>query len=249
MHSALLPNGKMINARDYDSKLHGTRIVCMDPTCRAPVIFVQKSNDVSPYFKTTGKHESKHAETCGFYKTLSFTETIDKISEYQDAFLNEGLAENIVRLNLNRLDPDYESRTAERDQSKEKDSSEIKIKDKNETPKSISSLKTLVRVLTSNEPDVLSSIIVQVRGMKIPISSLVVNQARAHEVCWNDTVLSQFNYFVYGEVDKILRRDKVIYINFKPVNQVLFSIVIFDKYFPHFTFKDEELLEDRKSVV
>ncbi|MDC3424393.1 hypothetical protein NC797_07715 [Aquibacillus sp. 3ASR75-11] len=244
MNSAILHNGQVITAREYNTDVHGTRLFCIDKSCKVPVIFVPGNENVSPYFKTTGKHDSKHNEGCGFYKPLTFVESVKKVEEYQGDLLDKGMKETLVRINLNKLDPDYESKVAEREQSdkKKQDPSEVKIKQDNETPSSISSLKSIVKLMVSYEPDVLSSILVNVKGQKVPISSLIVDQEKAHNLLWKEEMLPKVGYFVYGVVDAILRRERVIYINFKPVNNVLFSLMVFDRYFKHFTYTDEELM-------
>ncbi|MGN7299460.1 hypothetical protein ACTHPV_19975 [Ferdinandcohnia sp. SAFN-114] len=142
------------------------------------------------------------------------------------------------------MDPFYESKEVEKDteQKKKKDPSEVKIKQDNETPASIGSLKSVVKLLTSYEPDILSGILVNVKGKKVPISSIIVDQVKAHELLWANELIDNSGYFVYGTVDAVLRREKVIYINFKPVNNVKFSLVLFDKYFKFFTYKDESLI-------
>lgn len=244
MNSAILHNGQVVLAKEYNAEVHGNRIYCIDKSCKAPVIFVPGGENIAPHFKTTGKNASKHAITCGFFKPLSFAETIEKVEEYQNDFLERGLKETIVRLNLNKIDPDYEPRTIEREENKDKktDTDKIKIKEKNETPASIGSLKSVVKLITSYEPDILSSILVNVKGKKIPISSLIVNQEKAHDLLWNGGLIPNINYFVYGVIETVLRREKVIYINFKPVNKILFSLIVFDKYFKYFTYRDEELI-------
>ncbi|WP_163537347.1 hypothetical protein [Gracilibacillus sp. YIM 98692] len=245
MHSATLANQKIVSAREYHAEVHGSRLYCMDKSCHVPVIFVPGNEEKTPHFKTTGKNDSKHVESYGFYKPLSFIETIQKVEEYQEDFLKErGMKENIVRLNFNKLDPDYEPKTVDRDpkQQKKEDTSEIKIKAEQDTPNSITSLSSLVKLMTSSDPDILSSIIVSIKGKKIPIYSLIINQEEAHEKVWHDEIISNVGYFVFGEIDKVLRREKVMYINFKPVNQVLFSLVIFDQYFKYFSYTDDELI-------
>ena len=76
----------------------------------------------------------------------------------------------------------------------------------------------------------------------MPISSIIVDQVKANEILWSDQLIDKIVYFVYGKVDAVLWREKVIYINFKPINNVRFSLVIFVKYFKFFTYKDEDLI-------
>lgn len=244
MNSALLSNGKVITAREYNAEIHGNRLYCIDNSCKVPVIHVPESENTTTYFKTTGKNDSKHAAGCGFSKPLTFVESIKKVGEYQDDLLDNGISETLVRLNLNKIDPDYERRLVEKDENekKKKDPNKIKVKQESDTPASIGSLKSVVKLMTSYEPDILSGIIVNIKGKKIPISSIIIDQEKAHNLLWNDRLIPNIGYFVYGEVEHILRREKVIYINFKAVNKVLFSLVLFDKYFRHFTYSDMDLI-------
>lgn len=244
MNTALLHNGNVVAAKEYNAETHGNRLYCVDQSCKnVPVIYMPGTENVTPYFKTTGKGDSKHSEQCGFYRTLDFVESVKKVEEYQGDLLEKGMKETILRINLNRLDPEYESKTVEKDASKEqkKDPSEIKVKQTNETPASISSLKSIVKLMTSYEPDVLSSILVNIKGQKVPISSLIVDQEKAHELIWSEAILPNTSYFIYGEVENVIRLEKVIFIAFKPINNVPFSLVIFDRFFRHFTYSDSEL--------
>jgi hypothetical protein len=71
---------------------------------------------------------------------------------------------------------------------------------------------------------------------------MVISHERAHELLWNGKLIDSLSYFVYGIIEQVLRREKVLYVNLKPVNNVYFSIVIFEKYFKHFTYTDEQLI-------
>lgn len=245
VNSAILHNGKVVTAREYQPEFHGNRIYCIDKSCKAPVIFVQGNESMAPHFKTTGKNDSRHVETCGFYKPLSFLDSIRKVEEYQNELLEQGIRENVIRINLNKLDPDYESRVVNREDKgkKKEEPDQIKIKRESETPATIGSLSSIVKLMTSYEPDILSTILVNIKGQKIPISSIIVDQEKAHRLLWEETEsMVTNNYFVYGEVDAVIRREKVIYINLKPLNKILFSIVLFDKYFKYFSYTDDQLV-------
>ncbi|MFD1736159.1 hypothetical protein ACFSCX_06230 [Bacillus salitolerans] len=247
MISALLSNGKVITSSEYNPDTHGHRLSCID--CKVPVVFVSATDLVKGHFKTTGKHESKHSTTCGFFKPLSFEESIQKIREYQDELLDKGIKEQVLKLNLSKLDPDYVPKVIERDETntkpKEVDDSKVKVKQESDTPQSLSSLKSVVNLLSSYELDVLSTILVQVKGKKIPLSSIVLNQEQAHRLLWGSEQIDKMGYFVYGEIESVIRREKVIYVVFKPLNQIRFSLVVFEKYFSHFTYKDQELMGKR----
>ncbi|QCJ45399.1 hypothetical protein FAY30_25955 (plasmid) [Bacillus sp. S3] len=245
MNSALLHNGQVITAAEYNSDTHGSRIYCIDPVCKKPVIFVNGSESSVPYFKTTGKNlDTKHHDNCGFARPLTFEESIKKVGEFQEELMDKGIKEVVIRMNMNKIDPDYEGRQVEREESekKPKDPNEVKVKQESATPNSIGSLKAVVKLLTSYEPDTLASILVSVKGKKIPISQLILSHDKVHELLWDDRSIESLNYFVYGTVEKLIRREKVWYINFKQVNDVMFSLVIFDKYFKHFPFSDEQLV-------
>lgn len=248
MNSALTHSGKVVLAHEYNEAVHGTRLYCIDKSCQAAVIFVPGTEHSVPHFKTTGKsNESKHKESCGFFKKLTFEESIQKVKEYQDEYLEKGIfRETVIRLNFNQLDPDYQSVQQERStEQKRKKESDIKVRNENTTPKSISSLSSIVKLLTSYEPDILAQIIINFKGRKLPLSQMVLSHDKAHEILWEDKNHELKNYFVFGTVEQVLRREKVWYINFKPVNGILFSLVVFDRYFKHFIYTDEELLNKK----
>ena len=140
--------------------------------------------------------------------------------------------------------PDFEKKTIEREEKekKAKDPNEVKIKQESSTPNSISTLKAIVKLLTSYEPDTLATILVSVKGRKIPLSQIVISHDKAHELAWSGLADDSLSYFVYGRINKVIRREKVYYINFEAINNVVFSLVVFDKYFKYFTYKDEQLV-------
>ncbi len=240
MNTAVLGNGKIVKADEYSADLHGHRLSCIDKNCAAPLIYMPKTETRGAHFKTTGKMDSKHSTDCGFYEPLSVLQAIKKVAEYQEDLLQKGVKETIIRLNLNRLDPDYVARTVER-KPKEEEKEEVKTKETNSQPSNISSVKTVAKLMTSYEPDQLASILINVGGgRKVPLSSIVVDQETAHQMLWSDQTLN-VGYFVFGTIEKVTRLEKVIYIDFEPVNEVTFTLVIFEKYFKHFTYKDDEL--------
>lgn len=246
MHSALLPNGKIITAVSYDESLHGVRLNCMDKSCMSPVFHVPGTPTMSAHFKTSGKGASIHKQNCGFGKKLTFQETVSKVDEYQASFQGQGLREFVVRLNMNKLDPDFEAKESE-NLPKEKEDSKVEeldsevLKEDTKTPKSIGSLKSVKKLFMTVEPDLLASIIVAVNGKRIPISELIRSYEAAHLALWNDTTLD-VPYFIHGIVERVIRRDKVWYINFKQTDSGFFSLIVFDRHFKHFTLKDEELI-------
>lgn len=245
MHSAILYNGKIISANTYDEKIHGVQINCIDKACKVPVIFIKATEHQVAHFKTSGKGNSIHIESCGFAKKLTFQEAVSKVSEYQQDLKEKGLKEQVIRLNLNKIDPDYTPVTRNNDPEEEKDkkkkTDEIDLKEKSLTPKSIGSLNTIKKLFTTTEPDLLASIIVSVKGVRIPISELIRPHAEAHAALWNGDTL-EVPYFIHGRIDKVIRLEKVWYINFEVTEDAFFSLILFERYFEHFTFKDDELI-------
>lgn len=88
MNSALLHNGQVVTAAEYNPDTNGNRIYCIDKICKTPVIFVNGSESTVPYFKTTGKNsDSKHHDKCGFARPLTFEESIKKVEEFQEELM------------------------------------------------------------------------------------------------------------------------------------------------------------------
>ncbi|WP_338657313.1 hypothetical protein V6B14_22380 (plasmid) [Sporosarcina psychrophila] len=246
MHSALLADGKVVTAKDYDEKMHGVRIVCMDKCCNVPVYFIPSSKGVISHFKTSGKGSSVHKEECGFSRKLTFQETVAKVSEYQTSLREHGIREIVVKLNLNSIDPDIDVKTNERKQREKiekepADLDEDALKEDKPTPQSIGSLRSVKKLFTSVEPDLLATIIVSVKGERIPISELIRHHDIAHVAVWEDKTLN-VPYFIHGCIEKVIRRKKVWYINFTATENGFFSLIIFDRHFKHFTLKDNELI-------
>lgn len=213
MNSALLHNGQIITAAEYNPEKNGQRIRCIDKSCHTDLIFVPGTDSSVPYFKTTGKNDhSKHHEKCGFYRILTFEESIRKVEEYQSDLMEKGIKETLIRLNLKKLDPDYVARTVEKEDSekKAKDPNEVKVKQENKTPNSIGTLKAIVKLLTSYEPDTLATILVSINGRKIPLSQIVISHDKAHELAWSDQADPTLSYFVYGVIQNVVRESLCI---------------------------------------
>lgn len=244
MRTALLHNGKLIHADDYQPDIHGNRIYCLDQKCKAPVIYVPKGSSVA-HFKTTGKGDSQHSPSCGFYQPLNCIESIEKVAEYQQSILDANAREIVIRLSMTRIDPEYEPRKIDKEPDKKKDEEKVKTKNDNDNPSSIGSVKSVVKLMTSYEPDMLASILLNVGGgKKVPLSEVIISQERAHQLLWSGETIKNIGYFVYGKISSINRREKVIYINFKEKKGITFTLVVFDKYFKYFTYKDEELIDN-----
>lgn len=246
MHSALLRNGKVITAKSYVEELHGLSITCMDKSCGVPVIYIPESDGLIAHFKTSGRGDSIHKEGCGFAKKLTFQQTVAKVSEYQISLREQGIREFVVRLNLNSIDPDYEGKTVQREPSDndEKEKSELDekaLKESKPTPASIGSLKSVKKLFTTVEPDLLASILISIKGTKIPISELIRSSRDAHIALWQNKTLD-LPYFIHGRVEKVVRREKVWYIKFQAEDTSFFSLVVFEKHFKHFTLKDADLV-------
>lgn len=241
MLSAKLHDGKVVSSLEYDANVHGHRIFCLDKKCKAPLIFVQGNDTRAAHFKTSGKGDSVHRSGCGFYQPLDLVESINKVKEYQQDGVQNDMKEIVIRLSMNRIDPDKETSTIEREKGK-KDPNNIKVKNDSLTPQSISSVKGAVKLLTEYEPDILSSILINVGGgRKVPISDLIVDQDQAHKILWNDDIMNNVGYFVYGKVAKMVKREKVMYINFEDKN-VPFTIVIFQKHWNDFSYSEKQLI-------
>lgn len=243
MHSALLANNKVVTAKNYDVDVHGHSIRCIDSHCNVPVIFIAAGDGLTAHFKTTGRNDSIHRDGCGFAKKLTFHETVAKVQQYQDHLKSHGLREIPIKLNFDKIDPDKPQREApevgEKKDKPEKEIDESLLKDKESTPKSISSLKTIKKLFASVEPDLLAGILVKVKGHSIPISQIICSQERAHELLWTDKALN-VPYFIHGRVVRFIKREKVWYI---ALEGTLFTIVIFEKHFKHFPYKEADLID------
>lgn len=237
----MLHDHSVVHSDEFDSNIHGHRIYCIDKSCSAEVIHVPGSNKFSSHFKTTGSSNSKHSERCGFYNQLTVTEAVEKIGEYQQDLFDRGIKETLLKINMNKIDPDYESNSNGRETTEDKKAPDLKVKDENKPPQTIGSVKSIVKLLTGYEPDVLASIIVNVgKGNKVPLSDVLVNQDKAHNILFGDKALP-CGYFVYGKVERIAKRKKVKYINFTSEEKETFTIVLFNKYWKHFSYSDADL--------
>ncbi|MGI2295546.1 hypothetical protein [Paenibacillus sp. GXUN7292] len=253
MITAYLPDSSIINAQDYDEKVHGYELYCIDDSCRAPVIFVGKGLKHSAYFKTVGRGaDSKHKATCGFYEPLDVAAAIDKTAEYQAKLLKDmKYRENIrfVRLNMNSLDPDHVPTPRGEREQKEKDASKLGLKEEKSTPDVISSMKSVVKLLTQNEPDVLSSIYFNISGRKLPLSEVVLSPQRAYDKLWSDQD-QRLKYFVYGKVLEVTTREKVTYLDVESERDKPFTLVVFRDYYKNFTsFESFDVLKGRDVLV
>ncbi len=245
MHSAILSNGKLITAKEYEADRHGIVLSCMDPTCNVPVHYVKGDVLNTPHFKTSGKANSIHRESCGFAKKLTFKDTVFKVNEYQETLRAQGIREFVVKLNMDKLDPDYIPKEVNRSGSEKEaipppEIDQKLLKEKPETPSSLSSLKSIKKLYQSVSPDLLASIVISIKGNQIPISKLICHYDMAHYLFWKGNTY-EVPYFVYGVVENVIRREKVWFINLTS-ETYFFTLVIFEKYFKHFTYRDEDLI-------
>ena len=250
MLTALLGNGSIIHASKYEADEHGYEIYCIDPSCRAPVIFVEKTERAKEHFKTIGKDaSSRHRPGCGFYEPLDIVSAINKTAEYQPTILNsKSVPKHIITLNLRRLDPDYEKRESGVREKKSKDDEEVKVKDTPDQPGTISSMKGIVKLLTSYEPDILASIYINTHSRKLPLSNVVLSPDKAYETLWEGQPIPDFPYFIYGKISRVTRLEKVMYLDFHdPSGDRPFTIVVFEKYYAHFKYKPDEI--ENKDVL
>jgi hypothetical protein len=74
-------NDQNIAAINYDVRIHGENIFCC---CGAKVICVTPNNDGrEPFFKTTGREDSRHRSGCGEVRHL-YINYIEKATKYID---------------------------------------------------------------------------------------------------------------------------------------------------------------------
>lgn len=242
MNAARLQDGTIIAAKDYCPSEHGVAIYCMDVACQVPVHFVQKSKKAA-FFKTTGKGESVHKDLCAFATKMTFERSLFKVTQFQKEIQSK-VEPIIMKLNTDKLDPDYIPKTINRTGLNKTGSSSrelIVTDDTNKKPQTVTTLKNLKKLFQTEEPDYLASIHANYNGYKLPITELISDQYLAAKKLWQGTALN-FPYFIYGEITKIVRLDKVWYFNMGESSSSPFTLVVFEKYFKHFTYKDEELL-------
>ncbi|MGN4128006.1 hypothetical protein ACMGD3_23830 [Lysinibacillus sphaericus] len=241
MNAARLHDGTIIAVKDYCPNEHGVAIYCMDIACQVPVHYVPKSKKAA-FFKTSGKGDSVHKELCAFATKMTFERSLFKVTQFQKE-LKSKVDPIMVRLNIDKLDPDYIPKTTGKKASDKKESipRELKVDDDSQNPpQAVSSLKNLKKLFQTEEPDLLASIYANYNGYKLPITELISDQYLAAKKLWQGTALN-VPYFIYGEITKIVRLDKVWYFNMGNSSSS-FTLVVFEKYFKHFTYTDEELL-------
>src|SRR5690606_32545476 len=146
----------------------------------------------------------------------------------------EGVPKQVINLNLRRLDPDYVAKEpVERKEKTPETEDKIKVKDDKEAPGTIGSLKSIVKLLTSYEPDLLASIVFNVGGgRKMPLSSIVLSPDRAYDLLWQDQTIPRMQYFIHGKVREVTRLERVMFIVLehddedKPITTVIFAAYV-----------------------
>lgn len=248
--TALLPSGSIVHSEEYDDKVHGLELYCIDPACKAPVIHVGRSERSKAYFKTVGRDEdSKHKRDCGFYEPLDVIQAIEKTPEYQKKVLESvWVPKKIIRLNMNRLDPEYQAKERDPKEETEKDNEKLGIREQRDQPDVISSMKSIIKLLTTNEPDVLSTIYFGVNGRRLPMSNVVMGPRKAHDLLWSDQSL-RINYFVYGKILNITTLEKVTYLDLESDSDHPLTLVVFKEYYRNFTKNKFEDLLNRDILV
>ncbi|MED3554219.1 hypothetical protein [Cytobacillus praedii] len=241
MNSARNQQGRIIKAHEYQLEKHGN-IFCIDKKCKSPLIYVAAAENTSPYFKTTGKGNSIHHKDCVFARPLTFEESITKLQDLQKEFLQKNITPVNIRINLNGIDPDFVSRNIEREQ-KPFDPSKLIVKSSSNSTSSISSLKSVVKLIELNQPDLLATVILSIKGKKIPLTELIITPDQAYELLWSNKMDESIPYFVYGTIKQYIKREKVYFITFQTEKR--FSLVVFEKYFPHFTYSVSQLIEKK----
>jgi hypothetical protein len=252
MQTAKLSNGTILSALEYSPQKHGFEIYCLDKNCSAPLIFVDRNTrnssdvQVAAHFKTTGKDEStRHKKGCGFYDSLDVIEAIEKVNEYQQQILEaEGTPKNVIRLSLNLLDPDHvKDERGEKEKSDNKDETDPKVKDTKQQPTVISSMKSIIKLLTDFEPDILGTVYFSVNGRKLPMSQLVLSPRRAYHLVWEGTPIPKMKYFVYGKILNATKLKNLLFLDFENIDDSSqpFSIVVFENYFKNFKYSPDEV--------
>lgn len=243
MNAARLQDGAIIAAKDYCPSEHGVAIYCMDVACQVPVHFVQKSKKAA-FFKTTGKGDSVHKDLCAFATKMTFERSLLKVAQFQREIKSK-VETVFMKINIDKLDPDYIPKTINRTGTTSTGGSSsrelIVTDDSNKKPQAVSTLKNLKKLFQTEEPDYLASIYANYNGYKLPITELISDQYLAAKKLWQGTALN-VPYFIYGEITKIVKLEKVWYFNMGESSSSPFTLVVFEKYFKYFTYTEEELL-------
>lgn len=246
MQNALLPNGQVVNAKEYDDQIHGKLIYC--PGCKVPLIWVNPQNDDrSPYFRTTGHGESEHKRFCPHNRDVKILDTMKKVNRYTTRLINIPETERVViKLNLNtNINEIPQGKVNEIPDSHPKKSYKYSLSYKRKQKKpirSISSLSAIARLIMDNTEEELNKVFLDYNGKQLPLSDLVVDQTRANELAFNEGKTTS-HYIVYGRILKVIKTEKVMFLNFDRENGTLkpFAAFVFAQDYNWFAYTKNEL--------
>jgi len=246
MQNALLPNGRIVNAKEYDHQIHGKEIYC--PECKVPLIWANPQNDDrSPYFRTTGYGESDHKPFCPHNRVVKILNTMKKVNQFTTRLSDIPEAEKVViKLNL-KTDmikvPQGEVNEIPNSHPKKSYKYSLRYNRRQKKPiRSISSLSAIARLIMDNKEEELNKVFLDYNGKQLPLSDLVVDQTRANELAFNEGKTS-FHYIVYGRILKVVKTEKVMFLNFDRENGTLkpFAAFVFAQDFSWFTYTKDKL--------
>jgi hypothetical protein len=240
MQNAKLPDGSIINAKEYIANLHKGKIIC--PYCEVPAIHVVP-HDRQPFFKTTGRGKSKHKENCPEYRDLSIMNSINKIKRYSTKIEDlTDYTEYIFNLNLDNIDidkaPHGKIQEISSSHPKKKYRYTNKYNDRNYAPAVIKTLALLAKLIKDNNSE-LDKIVFNCNGRKYLIEEIIIDQNKAFDLV-STSQNENRDYVVYGKVRSVVPLKTVKYINFDEQDGMKsFTAVIFKEYFPFFTCEDK----------
>ncbi|MQL53631.1 hypothetical protein GFC01_15440 [Desulfofundulus thermobenzoicus] len=245
MQNALLPNGKIINAKEYDQLIHGEKLFCV--SCKKPVIYVgSDQGNREPFFKTTGRGESIHKEDCKERRTLIIFDSLKTINKYTtDMSKMDSEDKYLIKLDFA---PDNKEQIPhgsidEIDEShpKKKFTYAYKYSKKRSTlPKRITSLSQIARLL-KNKPEDLSRITFTQQGELFSFTDIVIDQDKATEIALGNKY-TNIDFIIYGVVRSVIKTEKVMFVNLDTQDGLKpFDIFVFAGDFKWFTLTKEQL--------
>lgn len=242
MKSAKLRNGRGFLATEYDVRVHGEDIYC---DCGAKVIHVTPNNDErDPFFKTTGRGDSRHKEGCREIRNLyinhikegfRYVDTIKSLPDDELIVISLELGKKKAiagtGLGTDESDPKFKPNYINKPGHTEK-----------KAPESIKTLKKVADLIRRNEPEQLSKIVFKRCGKKIHFYDFVIDQNVAYKKANQVDEYNQ-DYIIYGKVRSIVKiEDKVMFINFDEQEGAKpFALVIFANKFDRFKFVNKKI--------
>jgi len=183
MQNARLPDGNIINAKEYIQGLHKGKIIC--PYCDAPVIHVMP-NDRNPYFKTTGSGKSIHSKNCSEHRELAVYNSLKLIKRYTTKIEDlTDCKEYIWELDLESTDIDKAPRGKVNEISpkhpKKKHEYANEYINTKYAPQKIKTLDLLAKLIKDNSEE-LDKIIFNYNGCKYFLEDIVIDQNKAYEL-------------------------------------------------------------------